>query len=631
MHYRTSFVGAAARRLSLIGLLAAIVTFLASVSSAQEGGNPALANKQRDVADRFKALEKLLLRSSEIGAAENPTRSALLQQAAKLGKQKQLADLLAKAASSLNENQLSEALNQQKISRENLQTLLELLQSENREKRIRDERDQVRRWIEETNRLLRMQGSLRGRTEGGQKTEEAARDQERLLDKAKDISKSLDPDAESQSSSQKPDSSGKSSDGASEEPKNAEIGKESEKSEQEAKQAESDQDDESTKESNKDSKEASDGQGRESSQQSPSSEPKAGEPKEGQAQSDQGEPTEGKNSEQAQPKPKQPNSEQDSQSPQSQGSQSESQSQSQQSGGEPQEPQKQQPQAPATPAQKAAERYERAKQRMEEAQKDLENSDRDEAVKKQQEAEDELRAAIEELEQILRQLREEEVERSLASLEDRLRRMLDMQNKVLDESQRLYEIAGGESGNRQVEIRASKLAGEEKKILTEGERAYLLLREEGSSVAFPEAMEQVNADLGKTVQRLADGKIDDLTLLIETEIVASLEEMVNALVQVQKENEEKKRQQQQQPGQSQPSQQGDQPLVNQLAELRLILTLQKRINKRTDAMSKLLENPSDEVGQADGTEILSELKGLSNRQSNIYRVTRDIQNNAAQQ
>ncbi|MEM8733357.1 MAG: hypothetical protein AAGG44_03995, partial [Planctomycetota bacterium] len=284
---------------------------------------------------------------------------------------------------------------------------------------------------------------------------------------------------------------------------------------------------------------------------------------------------------------------------------------------------------PQSPSEKAAERYQDAKQRMREAQEALEDAKRDNAVSKQQQAEEELRAVVEELEQILRQLREEEIERSLASLEDRLRRMLDAQNSVVDETNRLLEIGGGKSGNRQVEIRASKLANEEKKILSEGERALLLLREEGSSAAFPEAVQQMNADIAKVANRLADGKVDQLTIAIEEEIVSALEEMVAALVQVQKDNEKKKQQQQQQqqgPGQS--GQQGDQPLVDQLAELRLILTLQKRINKRTNIMSKMLQDPDDVIGQASDEEILSELKGLSDRQSDIYRVTRDIQNNA---
>ena len=99
-------------------------------------------------------------------------------------------------------------------------------------------------------------------------------------------------------------------------------------------------------------------------------------------------------------------------------------------------------------------------------------------------------------------------------------------------------------------------------------------------------------------------------------------------MQVQKENQEKKRQQQQ--GQMQQMQPGDQPLVDQLADLRLILTLQKRINKRTDSMAEMLEDPGDAVGQATAEDILIELRDLSARQSRIFDVTRNLRDSQAQ-
>ena len=68
--------------------------------SAREQADP-LTTEQQQVAGRYKKLEDLLLRSAELESAENPGRSALLQQAAQLGKQAQLADLLARAATRL--------------------------------------------------------------------------------------------------------------------------------------------------------------------------------------------------------------------------------------------------------------------------------------------------------------------------------------------------------------------------------------------------------------------------------------------------------------------------------------------------------------------------------------------------
>jgi hypothetical protein len=152
---------------------------------------PPLAREQQEVAERLGRLETLLLRSADLEAGENPARAALLQQAVQLSKQAELPEVLAAAAARLQQGQLSEAIEKQKVGRENLKRLLELLQSENREQRIREERDEVRRWIEETDRLLRLQSSLRGRTEGGQDTQQSAQDQQKLANKAQDIAAEL--------------------------------------------------------------------------------------------------------------------------------------------------------------------------------------------------------------------------------------------------------------------------------------------------------------------------------------------------------------------------------------------------------------------------------------------------------
>ncbi len=194
----------------ILGLLLTGLTGLAQDPSAKgpdtkspdKGDIPAaeadpLSADQQQVAERFSKLQELFLRSAELESAENPSRSALLQQAAQLGKQAQLADLLARAATSLDKKQYSQALEDQKASRENLKRLLELLQSENRGERVREQRDQVRRWIEETDRLLRLQKSLSGRTEGGQEMQQAAGDQDKLANKAQEIAKELQGSKES--------------------------------------------------------------------------------------------------------------------------------------------------------------------------------------------------------------------------------------------------------------------------------------------------------------------------------------------------------------------------------------------------------------------------------------------------
>ncbi|MFO1066752.1 MAG: hypothetical protein U0892_23075 [Pirellulales bacterium] len=599
----------------------------------------AVAAEQAQVAERFKRLEELLLKSAEIEAASNPARAALLQQAAQQGKQAQLTELLARSAKSLEQSKFSQAADDQKLSIESLKQLLELLQSENRQDRVREQRDQVKRWIEETDRLKRLQSSLRGRTEGGQSTEQAAKDQNKLAEKAAEIAKQVGGEeskpntskSESDPAADKSNENGDSSkddmpkDKPADDKSNGEKGNDkpdaAEKKDGDKKDG--DKNGVEKKDADKDGGEKKDGDKKDpdkkDAESTPSGEQKSGEPKDGDpkgsdkpkdgrsdpSKSESGEPKEGSESKGSPKK--------DSQSPDQQ------QSGEQQSGDEQQQGSAEQ--QPKDPTERAAQRIKRAQQKMKQAQKKLEDAERKGAVEEQREAERELEAAIEELEEILRQLREEEIERSLAALDTRLRAMLQMQKTVLSETQRLADIAG-DSADRQIEIRANALSLEERKVQTTGQQALLLLREEGTSAAFPEAMEQVLVDVQSVVDRLAKADIGKMTIALEEEITSSLEEMLGALEQVQKDQKKRKEQQQQQGGQQ--GNPGDQPLVDQLAELRLIRTLQVRVNKRTGTLSAALKDPDDVVGQAEARDLQSQLKSLGERQASIQQVTRDI-------
>jgi hypothetical protein len=232
-----------------------------------------------------------------------------------------------------------------------------------------------------------------------------------------------------------------------------------------------------------------------------------------------------------------------------------------------------------------------------------------------------LEQAKAELEEILRQMREEEVQRTLADLESRFRKMLEWQIKVYEDTRALDQLPADEKANQQV-VQSGKLSLDERKILAETDKALLLLREEGSSVAFPEAVEQMRSDMESVVDRLTQVKIDPITLGLEEDIVAALEEIVAALQKAQQDAEQRRQQQQQQ--QQQPTDPEDTPLVDAIAELKMIRTLQVRVNKRTTDYSKRLADPEHEVGQATQQDLLGGLRDLAGRELRIRQLTRDI-------
>jgi hypothetical protein len=618
-------------RSALAILVLVIPGSLVSGLSAQEAENTTevnLAANQQQLADQLVKLESLLLRSADLESVDNPTRAALLQQAVAVSKQSQLVDTLLKAAKNLSASQLSEAVENQKISRDTLKRLLELLQSENREQRVREQRDQVRRWIEETDRLLRMQSSLRGRTEGGQALDQAAEDQGRLSQKAQQISGDLKQLNQSDSSKGQSDNDSKKADSGSGDSESSKP--------QPPKDSGSEKSGDANRKQGQESQQADDsGQlnGDPAQSEDSGSEPSPNQPsrssqtpneqsqgQQSQGQQSQGQQSQGQQSQGEQSQGQQSQGEQSqgqqSQGQQSQGQQSQGQqSQGQQSGGNSPDSE------PKSATERAQQQIQQAQQNMQQAQQALEDAQREGAVEKQREAERNLKEAIEQLEQILNQLREEEIQRSLETLETRLRRMLDMQNKVLEETNRLHEIAGDQP-DRSVLVRATALARDQAKVGAEGERALLLLQEEGSSAAFPEALSQVNRDIASATSRLETGDVGAITVVIQADIVQALEEMVEAVDRVRKENDQKKRQQGSPSGSPMPP--GMQPLIDQLAELRLIRTLQLRVNKRTDTLSQMLSDPSDTVGQAKESDLVEQLKELGKRQESIEQVTRNI-------
>ncbi len=225
---------------------------------------------------------------------------------------------------------------------------------------------------------------------------------------------------------------------------------------------------------------------------------------------------------------------------------------------------------------------------MEDAEKELKKARTEGALDKERAALANLKGAAAKLAEILRQLRQEQITRVLALLEARFKKMLQMQQEVYEGTLRLDGVPAAERTHNH-EIEASRMSNKESLIVVEVDKAALLLREDGSAVAFPEAVEQLRDDMQQVVTRLAQAKVGKMTQGIEEDIIAALKEMIEALKKAIKEQSDKQKPQKGKPGQPQ-----EPPLVDQLAELRMIRALQMRVNTRTARYSKLIDG---EVGR----------------------------------
>ena len=544
-----------------------------------------LDGEQRLLAEQFGNLEELFIRLSELEGSENPTRANLLQQAAQLSKQLATQQRLSVAGDFLVKGQYTRALQEQEAARDNLKKLMELLRRENRSERLKDDRQRIQELIKEVQRIGRLQRSLRGRTEAGQEQIESIAEQKSLKEQAGKLAEKLEATIPEQDKTK------------------------------DEKPAEKDNADESGDKSDADKKQEDelkpktpeDADAKKSDDQK--SEAEKSEDQKSEAEKSDAQKPDGKQSDAEQSPQNSDSKKSDSSSPPKEGEKSSGD-------GKPSESQ------PQTPEQRARDRVEKAQQRMKQAGEQLEEDQVDKAVEEQRAAEAELAQASEELEQSLKQMREEETERALADLESRFRRMLAAQTEILTQTQR-YADEDAAVEARQIELQSIKLSIEERKVLIEGQRAMLLLEEEGSSMAFPEAVEQINGDLAIAIEYFNLNRLDKTNVELQQQVIATLEELIDSLTATQ-EAMEKKKKQQQQGQQGPPPPQQDQALVDALAELRLIKTLQLRINKRTSSLAQQAGVAEDPQGRSEDPLLNRQVRELSQRQFRVERVIREI-------
>ncbi len=543
-----------------------------------------LSIEQARLADRYKRLEEVVGRLAELSASTDPRRAKLLRDAIAQSREQDLNVRFESVVKLLQDERLSAAATNQTELQKELDSLLTLLLKADRDNELNSQRDRVKKYLREVSRLIREQKGVRARTEGGDELKSLGQEQQRIAsDTGKlggDISKT---------------EGDKKSNGESKEDRPSDAG-----------EKKSDEKQSGDKDSPKKDDPQKPGDKQEPGDSQPSKPSDSGKPSDGNPPSDS--PSPPKDGQPSDGQPGKPSNSPPSQSPPSQG-QPGSPSPSDENGEE-------QPPPPQEPADRATDRLKKAQQQMEEALKKLSEAQRKGATERQQQAIKELEQAKAELERVLRQLREEELERTLVQLAARFRKMLEMQTAVYDGTVRLDQVPPAQRTHDH-EIESARLSREESQIVHEVEKALSLLHEEGSSVAFPEAVDQMRDDMRQVAERLAAIKTDKLTQGIEQDIIAALEETIAALDKSIKDLEKKRTPPGQQPAAGQP---GEMPLVDGLAELKMIRSLQMRINKRTQRYGELIEGD-----QAETPDLLKSLQDLAERQQRVYRATADLQ------
>jgi hypothetical protein len=533
-------------------------------AASSEGGaadRDELSVEQGRLADRYQRLEEVLGQLAEFSAATDPNRARVLREAIARSREQDINVRFESIVKLLEDERLSAAASNQAELRGELEQLLTLLLKADRDQELESERDRVRKQLKEVSRLIRRQKSVRARTTGGDDEQRLAGDQQRIADDTAKLGESIKPGDRNEAE--------------------ASVDQKAEKEGEDA-------------EPKRDGSEPSkDG---ESDKSNDASRPATPNPAQSESAPSDGEqqPSDAESSE---PGPSKPNP-----SPSQPGRPGAGQS------GDSQSDQQQEP------ADRAAERLQAAQQQMEEARRELDEAKRARAAERQSEALAKLEQAKAELERVLRQLREEEMERMLTQLTARFRKMLELQNIVYDETVRLNKVSEMSRGHEE-EIEAARLSRQEKVIAGDADKALILLREEGSSVAFPEAVGQMRDDMEQVALWLSEVKVGDMTQVVERDIIEQLEETIAALETATKELEKNRTP----PGQPAAGQPPEPPLVHKLAELKLIRSQQVRINRRTQRYAEMIGG-----NQAETDSLLEALGALAEREESLQQATYDL-------
>lgn len=564
-----------------------------TATETDEAPSVDLGQLQLQIQRDFERFEEKLFDLSEASRSEDPDRADLLNRTRSQSRELRILDQMKAIAALLAEGQeLGDATGRQEELISHLQVLLKLLQSEDERDRIAREIARIEDLIKDTNRVIGEQKDVRAETERRGNSEKLEGQQGRVQDHAQDLADKIDrQDAERAAERQGADS---------------ENGSESQPGENSESQGQENSGEPMEGETGKPP------EGEPMEGERPEGEPAEGQPMEGDKP-----PMEGSESESGSQSPSDSQSQNGSQSPQ-QGSQSPQQgSQQQQNGESPEGEQSQQPggqQSDPTEQQQTPgrEELERAIEEMNQAIEELKAKDHDGASDEQDQAIAELERMKAQLEEILRQLREEERELFLTMLEARFQEMLRVQLQINAETTRLDKVPEDQRGSSHA-TKSTDLSRDQRDNALEADRALILLKEEGSSVAFPEAVEQMRDNMITVAGRLEKADTGETTQLIEQLIVETLDEMILAL---QKELEKMKEQQQQQQQQQQDQ---DPPLVDILSELKMIRSLQNQINRLTRQLGLEVEGE-----QAVNAETLELLDNLSARQQRVQEATYDL-------
>lgn len=525
-----------------------------NASDEDATGSGDLKNEQMSISGRYARFEKMLTQMADIMARQDPERADLLRRALGRGREDLLREKIEDAVGLLSDGDLGAASEKQQEIVASLQSLLSLMQSEDRRSSVERERERLNGVLKNVRQVMERQKAARISTQLSPAPSDAAPRQQQALDEAESLLEDI-----------------KSHDGDG-------------KDQGEGKQGEGKQG--GSEDSPDGTQPGADEQGQPNSENNGNSEAE-----------ENGEP-----------------SEQFGDSQSSEGQSSENSGQQGGSG--------QQQNSPNTPQTPGKEQLQKAQQQMQQALEAMQEQQRDQALKNEDQALQELREAEEKLEEQLRQLREEEKEMMLASLEARFQRLLIVQTQIHERTISLAEVPKDQWLDLAF-ARCREVAQEQTELARECAGTVALLQEDGTSSAILLAVEDIEADMNSAGEWLRDSDVSELTRSVQQDVIDALKQLVEVM---QKEMQDMQQQQQQSQQQQGPNSQQS-PLVELIAEIKVLRNLQLQVNQRTERVDRLLQTVPAERLEA----LRQQISELSHRQERLLESARELQRRSQSQ
>jgi hypothetical protein len=264
-----------------------------------------------------------------------------------------------------------------------------------------------------------------------------------------------------------------------------------------------------------------------------------------------------------------------------------------------------------------------AQKSMQQASGGLRKQEPSDASRQQSKAIKELEEALQEIEDRLNQLREETQIEKLAKLEARFREMLATQQRLTGQTAVLEKKrtdAGGQLARtdrnavraigdeeRRMEAVKSETESKDPGLAGKAQQALDIIIDDGTSVVFPDVVEQLRDDLINVGNLLTDNmRTDKYTAMLQKEIETTLEELIEALQIIQSQRQ----------GGGGGGGGGQEPLLPNSAELKLLRSAQLRINRRTVALDQ-----TRAPGASLEDSLKDETRKISDRQAEIAEMT----------